>query len=232
MHDRTGTLGNEIASQPHDLPAGDFSTWLRQTRRALRDESGADVACGACIGCCSSSYFIHIKPEETGTLSRINKTALVAAPGKAKGHLLMGYDKNGLCPMLVNSKCTIYAQRPQTCRNYDCRIFTAAGINAGGTDKSTINQRIQHWQFSYPTERDRDEHKAVRAAARFIRENASSFPGGRVPDNPSELAILAVKVYDVFLGKHKSANATGAISSNAATATAIIETSREFDADE
>jgi hypothetical protein len=133
----------------------------------------------------------------------------------------MGYDKNGLCPMLANSKCSLYEHRPQTCRDYDCRVFAAAGIAAGSSEKAVINQRVASWKFSYPTAQDRAEHLAVQAAASFMHKNATSFPGGRVPDNPSQLAILALKVYSVFLNKDRTAT-------NSQIANAIIEASREF----
>lgn len=181
-----------------ELAAGDFSAWLRQARHALLGRDGLVVACGECIGCCSASYFIHIKPQEITTLSRIPKQLLFAAPGMPAGHMLMGYDAQGFCPMLAHGKCTIYQQRPQTCRTYDCRVFSAAGIAAGSAAQSVINQRVSQWRFSYPTQQDREEHLAVQAAAKFIRERASLFPGGRAPDNPSQLATLALKVYDLF----------------------------------
>lgn len=101
--------------------------------------------------------------------------------------------------MLIDDKCSIYEHRPVTCRNYDCRIFPAAGIAAGEDDKALINQQIQHWKFSYPTEKDRNQHSAVKAAAKFLQENAECFPAGTLPSTPSQLAILAIKVYHVFL---------------------------------
>jgi Fe-S-cluster containining protein len=217
-------MSPNITSEPHSIPAGDFSSWLLQTRKALVEGGDAEVACGECIGCCSSSYFIHIKSSDTQSLARINKDILVDAPGLPKGNVLMGFDKNGHCPMLVDGKCSIYAYRPQTCRNYDCRVFTGAGITAGSKDKAVINERVKNWQFSYPTEQDRKEHQAVQDAATFIRKNASNFPGGRVPSDPSQLAILAIKVHSVFLDK-KTANAP-----NSQIASAIIEASRRFDA--
>jgi uncharacterized protein len=212
-----------------DLPAGDFSTWLRQTRHALLHNSGADVACGECIGCCTSSYFIHITPEETGVLGRVPKEVLVAAPGLPKGHVLMGYDTNGRCPMLANGKCSIYEHRPHTCRNYDCRVFTAAGIVAGADDKAEINQRVRRWNFAYPTARDRDEHRAVQAAASFIREHPESFPSGRVPSDPSQLAILAIKAYEVFLVGERTPD-PGGVRPASDVATAIVAMCRKFDA--
>jgi uncharacterized protein len=212
-------------NEPEYLAAGDFSAWLLHTRNSLLSGIGTDVACGECIGCCSSSYFIHIKPHETQTLSRIRKDMLVAAPGLPVGNVLMGYDKEGRCPMLSDRQCTIYADRPHTCRHYDCRIFTAAGIAAGNTDKDQINQRVQRWRFSYPAASDRAEHEAVMNAAAFRRQHATSFPGGRVPDNPSQLAILALKVYTVFLDNAIESK-TASASRNALTAKAIMEASR------
>ncbi len=204
------------------IPAGDFSAWLRQVRNSLQGTRGIEVACGDCIGCCSSSYFIHIKPQEKAALSRVPEEVLFPAPGMPNGHVLMGYDKAGLCPMLKNRRCAIYDHRPQTCRNYDCRIFAAAGIAAGSTDKDVINERVNRWQFNYPTELDRKEHQAVRAVAAFVRDHASSFPAGRVPDNPSQLAVIALKSYDVFLNRDD--NRTPAES-----AKAIVEACRQFD---
>ena len=54
-----------------------------------------------------------------------------------KGNMLLGYDENGHCPMLIDDKCSIYEHRPITCRSYDCRIFPAAGIVAGDDDISS-----------------------------------------------------------------------------------------------
>ncbi len=212
------------------LPAGDFSSWLRHARSALLVESGTDVDCGECTACCSSSYFIHIRPEETRTLARINPALLAAAPGLPKGHVLLGYDKNGVCPLLIKSQCSIYAQRPHTCRNYDCRIFAAAGIAAGDDDKARINQRVQRWRFSYPTARDQAEHVAVQAAAKFIRAHAEYFPGGKIPSNPSQLAILAIKAYEVFLKNDAGSVKAGRVSSDRDIAKAIVDTCRKFDA--
>lgn len=181
------------------LPAGGFSSWLRQTRSEPLARKRANVACGTCIGCCTSSYFIHVEPDETETLEHIPRELLFPAPGLPEGHLLLGYDEKGCCPMLVDGKCSIYEFRPRTCRRYDCRVFPAAGIVAGGQDKHAINQRIGRWRFSYPSERDRVEHFAVQAAARFLRQHADAFPVGVVPSNPTQLAALAIEVYEVFV---------------------------------
>ncbi len=135
----------------------------------------------------------------------------------------MGYHDDGTCPMLDAGQCTIYHQRPQTCRDYDCRVFAAAGIDAGGDDKHVINERVRAWQFTYPTDDDRRAHDAVQSAAAFIRDRSSSFPRGRAPTAPTGIAVLAIKVYTIFLDAPSLGN-------EADTARAIVAASREFDA--
>jgi Fe-S-cluster containining protein len=188
-----------IALKNQELPAGDFSSWLDQTRLSLQGKGEADVPCGDCTGCCTSSYFIHVKPEDVQTLSKVPKKLLVPAPGLPRGHKLMGFSRDGTCPMLAVNKCSIYEHRPRTCREYDCRIFAAAGIPAGGSEKAVINERVRQWKFSYKSAADRRAHDAIRAAASFVQENKESFPNGRVPTNPGDIAVLAIKVYTVFL---------------------------------
>jgi Fe-S-cluster containining protein len=212
------------------LPAGDFSVWLHETRNALRSGTAVDVPCGTCTACCTSSYFIHIRADETSALARIDKDVLAPARGMSKGDLLMGYDEQGVCPQLKGSTaeqtggtCAIYSDRPRTCRSYDCRVFAAAGLSAG-EDKPRINTRVKQWRFDYPTPRDRAAHEAVQAAARFIRDNAVLFPGGKIPQDPSQLAILAIKVSGVF----SEAMESGKNLSPAEIAEAIVAESRTF----
>ena len=133
--------------------AGPFSEWLRAMRAALAGSSGMDVACGDCVGCCTSSYFIKVRAHETAAIERIGADNLRPVPGSNNGNMLMGFDAQGHCFMFANGGCSIYQHRPETCRTYDCRVFTAAGMNAG-PDKSVINERIASWRFDYPSPRD------------------------------------------------------------------------------
>ncbi len=210
-----------------DLPAGGFSSWLRGTRAVLATEGTADVPCGTCTVCCTSSYFIHVGPSESQTLARIPRELLFGAPGLPDGSVLMGYDKSGHCPMLIDEKCSIYGQHPLTCRSYDCRVFAAAGIAA---DRALITERARRWRFSYSTEDERDQHAAVKAAARFLRARAECFPGGAVPDNPAQVAVLAIKVYDVFLERHDESGEAGHAPSDAEVAKAVVAANEAFEA--
>jgi Fe-S-cluster containining protein len=217
-------------TEEHDLPAGRFSSWLRRTRSAHVKENGADVPCGECNACCRSYYFIPIRPEETQALARIPKKLLVAAPGLPEGHVVLGYDEQGRCPMLIADQCSIYEHRPLPCRSYDCRIFPAAGIAAGDEGKAPIAQQIRRWKFSYPFPRDRNQHAAVQAAARFLRERKECFPAGVVPSDSTQLAILAIKVYDVFLKPNDGSGKAGRVSRDCKIAEAVRKANERFEA--
>lgn len=204
------------------VAAGPFGAWLRQMRRSLRGDEGMDVPCGDCVGCCVSGYSVQLRPEDHRAAARIPATFVVSAPGFAKGHLTVRALPNGSCPMLDEGKCSIYADRPQTCLDYDCRIFAAAGIEAGGEDKVVINTRVRQWRFSYPEQTDLREHEAVRTAAAFIRDRRDSFEV-RVPAGPMGIAVFAIKAYAVFLDAHIGTK------SDVDVARAIIDAVRSFD---
>ena len=188
----------EEVIQEQNMPVGGFLSWLLRTRRALITEAAVDVPCGECRACCTSSYFIHIGPDETETLARIPKELLFPAPRLPKGNVLLGYDKKGHCPLFINNTCSIYDQRPRTCATYDCRIFPATGLSAGD-DRALICQQARRWKFDFPTTEDHRAFSAVRAAAAFLRERAVCFPAGFVPSNTTQQAVIAIEVYEVFL---------------------------------
>jgi hypothetical protein len=186
-------------SEEPDLPAGDFSSWLSDMQSALRGDRGSDVPCNGCTACCTSSQFVHIGPDETDTLSHIPAELLFPAPRLPRGHVLLGYDERGHCPMLIDNQCSIYEHRPQACRTYDCRVFPAAGLEIDDDDKVLIAQRANRWQFNFPQPADRDQHDAVRAAATFIREHEDLLPTGSAPANVTQHAVLAIEMHAEFL---------------------------------
>lgn len=166
--------------------AGPFSPWLRAMRAALRGDQDAAVPCGSCTACCTSSQFVTIGPDETDTLAHIPRPLLFPAPRMPRGFLVLGYDERGWCPMLDDGRCSIYEHRPNACRQYDCRVFAAAGVRP---DKPAVAERIVQWRFRHPTARDGAEHDAVRAAA----------ANGDNDADPTRRAITAVENYESFL---------------------------------
>jgi hypothetical protein len=214
---------DELSVTAKFVDAGAFGAWLAQARAALRGNGGSDVPCGDCNGCCTSGYAVQVRPEDTRTLASVPSSVLVPAPRLPKGNAMMIPLSNGHCPMYVGGGCSIYRDRPQTCLDYDCRIFSAAGIAAGGTDKVVINRRVAQWRFDYPLEADRCAHRAVQATAAFIRNHGDCFVGMRVPTAPTGVAVLAIKAYTVFLDTDVEKLDASRL------AAAIVQASREFD---
>lgn len=180
--------------------AGPLGRWLSGVRRTRKLEVlGNDVPCGSCIACCRASMFIHVRPEELDTLRHIPKQLLFPAPGAPKGHVLLGFDQQGQCPMLQDGKCSIYEHRPQTCRDFDCRIFSATkvGLDEHGP-QAEIGRRARSFRFELSSDEERRQSSALEAAATFLQEQRASFPEGLLPHTPVQLALLAIELYELF----------------------------------
>jgi Fe-S-cluster containining protein len=189
-----------------DLDAGDFSTWLGRMHQALNARAPSDVPCDSCTACCISSQFVHIDPDEADTLAHIPPELLFPAPGLPEGHVLLGYDEDGRCPMLGDAGCSIYEHRPRACRVYDCRVFAATGVEIDEPSKHAVAQRSRRWRFSFPSPDDKARHAAARAAAAYLEAHHAESPGGG-PLSATHRAVLAIELTDLFTG---SDPATGA----------------------
>jgi len=174
------------------IDAGRFSAWLDGIHGVLRRDETSDVPCGSCTACCTSSQFIHIAPDETDALAEIPSALLFPAPRLPAGHLLMGYDENGHCPMLVDGACSIYGYRPRTCRTYDCRVFAASGLELDDAAKCAINDRVRRWQFQLVDDVDRAKLDAVRSAATMVAEVEPGY-------DATERTLAAIEIHDEFL---------------------------------
>lgn len=185
-----------------DLAAGDFAPWLVGMQGAIRGEHGSDVPCGGCTACCTASQFVHIGPDEVDTLAHIPAELLFPAPRLPRGHVLLGYDEQGHCPMLVDGACSIYEHRPRTCRTYDCRVFPATGVELHETDdadKALIARRTRRWRFSFPTPDDQTRYDAAHAAATFLREHGDELANDERPVTTTQLAVLAIELHERFV---------------------------------
>jgi Fe-S-cluster containining protein len=183
-----------------ELAAGEFSAWMAEIQAALRGEGGTTVPCGGCTACCTSSQFVHIGPDETDTLAHIPQELLFPAPRLPAGHVVLGYDERGHCPMLIDNQCSIYEHRPKTCRTYDCRVFAATGVNiAADDDKVRIARQVRRWQFTFPTQADHELHDAVRAAASAVGAKSEAQGDGAGKPSATQRAVLAIQTHRAFL---------------------------------
>jgi hypothetical protein len=180
------------------LDAGELRSWVAEIRSAIRGDVDADVPCGTCTACCTASQFVHVGPDEAEALAHIPRELLFPAPGLPRGHVLMGYDEHGRCPMLGDAGCSIYEHRPRTCRTYDCRVFAATGVDvaAGDPTKRGIATRAARWRFDVGDDRAEALDRALRAAASFIETHPEALPG---PADATRRAVLAVQIADLFL---------------------------------
>ena len=101
--------------------------------------------------------------------------------------------------MLTDAGCSIYEDRPRTCRTYDCRLFAAVGMSLEEDEKAAINERVARWRFRYPTPADAQQEAAVRAAAAHMWEHGEPGPGYVIPVNVTNVAVRAVELYEQFL---------------------------------
>lgn len=211
------------------IDAGPFSQWLRNMRAVLRDEQDADVPCGDCVGCCVSSYPIPLRPADRVAQDQVPEQFLLQVPGQRSGHLLMGFRDDGSCPFLSGRACSIYADRPRTCRDYDCRIYAAAGLTPAG-DRPVIRDRVASWRFSFPARQDEVESAAVRRAAEFITRHQQLFPAAMRAGSPTATAVLAIKSYALFLLPDAAVSSDG--SGFVALVEQVAAAARAFDARE
>jgi uncharacterized protein len=179
--------------------APEFSAWLASTRAAIVAGAEAVVPCGTCTACCRASQFVAIEPDEVDTLAHIPGSLVFPAPRRPAGHVLLGYDEHGHCPMLVDDACSIYDHRPRACRTYDCRVFAATGTTPVDETKVEIAARVRGWQFAYPTDRDRAEQEAVTAAAGFIDAHPEAVVERGPVVTETQRAVLALELYRDFL---------------------------------
>jgi uncharacterized protein len=178
--------------------AGEFSKWLVEIRSSLISDSIMDVPCGKCIGCCVSSKFVRVQAQETMSIKTIPEELLHKTED---GSYNISFQENGHCSMLVDEKCQIYDNRPKSCRQFDCRIYTAAGLLPNRPEEGNIVSRVKDWKFSYDSADSLDCHEAVKETANFIQQNGKHFPGGRTPSDPSQIALVAIKAYPALLQK-------------------------------
>jgi Fe-S-cluster containining protein len=82
----------------------------------ISDEDISEVPCGTCNMCCKL-FTPYLTPKEIA--SGQYPLSLIDGP---EGPIVALYRKpEGGCGMLIDDKCSIYENRPLSCRQYDCR---------------------------------------------------------------------------------------------------------------
>jgi hypothetical protein len=129
--------------------------------------------------------------------------------------------------MLVDGRCTVYEDRPLTCRTYDCRVYAATGV---APDRDAIAEQVRRWRFSYPSRDDRERQAAVRAAVRFIRGHPGCLPNEAARIQPVRVAVLAIAVHEAFM-EGEAASAAGVSATDGDRARAIVAANEKLFSD-
>ena len=76
----------------------------------------SNVPCGDCNRCCSLSPHLSSEEFESG------KYIYTFLKIPNENHPVVAIPRNSLgCIYLINGKCSIYDDRPKSCRQFDCR---------------------------------------------------------------------------------------------------------------
>jgi Fe-S-cluster containining protein len=182
-----------------EIDAGDFGEWKRQMTAMLRGTGGIAVPCGDCRGCCSAYWPVALRSSDAAAAVLIPSEWLMTPANAPPGVSYMSFRPDGTCPMLTAGNCQIYSHRPQTCRDFDCRIFAATGIQSAGDGRQQIDDRIGAWRFRFTSPADEATRAAMQAAASFIQEAHRTHPSLPLPASPIAIAGLAFKAHQIFL---------------------------------
>jgi hypothetical protein len=180
------------------LDAGRVASWLASMDAALNGDAESDVPCDGCTACCRSSTFVPVLPDDAGALAAIPADLLFPLPGRPEVRV-MGYDDDGHCPMLVDDRCSIYAQRPRACRVYDCRAFAATGVEPDVDSQPAVAARVRRWRFDVVDDADRAAVAALQAAGRWIAGHEAELSAEVAPTTAVHRAMLAFELHPAFL---------------------------------
>ena len=89
-----------------------------------------------------------------------------------------------------------------------------------------IARRARRWRFRAPDADARAEQAAVESAGRSLDEHRARLGATPVPADPTQLAVLAVDVHDVFLERDEAGGLTVVDPGLDALADAVARASR------
>jgi hypothetical protein len=116
----------------HPVPPGKgfgALAWYRRWHRAQKHHETVAVPCGDCHLCCRSYTKIYVQPSDHIPAEDTEKK---------DGVTVLRRHEDGSCVYLVAGKCSIYHNRPASCRVYDCReLLVTSFVGANEHDIGT-----------------------------------------------------------------------------------------------
>jgi hypothetical protein len=140
----------------------------------------ASVPCGGCYSCCHAHVQVNEAEERPDDFAHLD----LVRDGSA---LALRRRPDGSCVHLDEAgRCSIYAARPKTCRQYDCRIHATCGLRHA-FDPS---HAAPPWVLAQNTKGDRTLFAAlVTYANSYIQQRGT----GRAIDEVTDYAWMACR---------------------------------------
>ena len=139
--------------------------FARRLDKYLAQPRDGTVPCGNCVACCYHPNVDVCAEDDVQFLDVTEHGALRKRP-------------DGACIHLGTDGCTVYEHRPKACRQYDCRMPAAVGIERvyDGGMKAPV------WKFDIKTEAER----------RFVRA-AQKLQSERIWTSLEDLVLMAAR---------------------------------------
>lgn len=147
-------------------PSGSLTRFLRHLETGLKKVS-VETPCGSCTACCRDpELHVDLTPEETEIFPSVEKL----------GRRVLPRQENGECINLIEGKCVVYANRPRSCRIYDCR-YHLLGLPLSN-DCTIMKEAVAQWEpFRLPTTEDKTAFVAICALVLDIAKRDPSLTG-------------------------------------------------------
>lgn len=136
--------------------------WREMLNNNMKDPhtlTGMTVPCGTCTACCSTDMPVGLTKEEAQRLPHELMPHFIGTEienGEPMRYVLA--HTNGHCSQYdpENKVCTIYATRPKSCRDFDCRATWLSGMrvhsDAKGGDE--FNRALDDWRTEFHSDAD------------------------------------------------------------------------------
>lgn len=148
--------------------------------------------CTECGLCCAGAIFDYgaLDPQETASARNLGMD-VVEADGQSGFHLP--------CPQLDGASCRVYADRPQTCRTYRCKVLR--GLEEGDITLNEARERVQQARAAMADlAQHLPDNATVSDARRWRRETAQA--DGIPQPHASPMVMMALGMLDVVLDHH------------------------------
>ncbi|MES2137311.1 MAG: YkgJ family cysteine cluster protein [Pseudomonadota bacterium] len=161
------------------------------------DERSSSDLCNACGLCCNGVLFDHVAIE-AGESEQVARLGFALSTAKEGGERFAQP-----CPMFRNNCCSIYADRPGSCRGYRCELLKKLEAGEIGFDAAigrvaeakAILERIR------PLLDGRRDGAAGKQWAALLKEWQSRSPEERAAGQEGHL-VLELALLNRFLNLH------------------------------